>query len=487
MTISASRRALPALRLPGKLLGPLAVTLAAMAAAIILARLGLWALLLPVYAGALTAAVFRPTHTAFCLLVLAIVFEPNAIDFTRYMADAIYQMPPGWEQALGLTTSPIEVVAILVAISLTLRRTGGHVLASLPAVAWAIPAVIVLGLLYGLYRGAPGNLAYTEVRGLIAGLAVFVIAMRCGQQHLGLIVKATAAAVAVLAAVITSRYLVYVKFGETSRPLEGVFSHEGSVIMGVGLVIAGAALMRSKDTKTTVGLFVYCLLVFGAMIVTGRRAATLVVLVAGLSVGGFSLIRRPALTIAIAVPVLVVFGAYLGAFWNKEYGALAQPARAIRSQIDPTPRDDSSDTYRLIEKTNVIETVRVNRVFGVGFGRPFIQFQQLPDLTSFWPLQFFTPHQSVLWLWLKMGWLGISVVLGFVVVLLKRCLEALQENDRDSPAWSTAAVLFTVTLMFVVYSTVDIAFAGARQLAPMAVAAALILQLKTAWRAESND
>ena len=131
--------------------------------------------------------------------------------------------------------------------------------------------------------------------------------------------------------------------------------------------------------------------------------------------------------------------------------------------------------------------MRVNRVFGVGFGRPFIQFQQLPDLTSFWPLQFFTPHQSVLWLWLKMGWLGISVVLGFVVVLLKRCLEALQENDRDSPAWSTAAALFTVTLMFVVYSTVDIAFAGARQLAPMAVAAALILQLKTARRAESND
>ena len=171
-------------------------------------------------------------------------------------------------------------------------------------------------------------------------------------------------------------------------------------------------------------------------------------------------------------------GAYLAVYWNQDYGTIAQPARAIRSQFQPSSRDDSSDLYRTIEKYDVVETIRYNRVFGVGFGRPFIQFQQLPDLTSFWPLQSYTSHQSVLWLWLKMGWLGISVFLGLVVVVLSRCLERMRGLKATDANWTLAAVLFSGTLAFIVYATVDLAFAGSRAGASAAVLAALALGLR---------
>jgi len=179
-------------------------------------------------------------------------------------------------------------------------------------------------------------------------------------------------------------------------------------------------------------------------------------------------------------------GAYLAVYWNQDYGTIAQPARAIRSQFQPSGRDDSSDIYRTIEKYDVEQTIRYNRMFGVGFGRPFIQFQPLPDLTSFWPLQSYTSHQSVLWLWLKMGWLGISVFLGLVVVVLSRCLERMRGLATANADWAVAAVLFSATLAFIVYATVDLGFAGSRAAAPAAVLAALALGLRRSGKEQAD-
>ena len=474
----APARPLPAWALPLRILMPLVLLCAAGAAALLVAQMGLWSLLLPVYGLAAIGAIALPKQTAVVVLFAVIAFEPGAIDFTGPVADALYQFPPGWENAFGVTTSPVEVVAVLIALSLSLRGLQGvHSLPPLPLVAQGVLLAIALGLVYGLARGGPSNLAYTESRGLFVGVAVFTIAARLGGANTSTLARIVVAATAILAVTVLLRYLLLIRPGTSGVPAEFQFAHDNSLVLGVGLVVGATRLLTVSGLQARVGLVLYCLLVMASMIVMGRRAATLVLMVGGLSMGGLLLPKRPVLVISLGVPVLLAFAAYLGAYWNKEYGAAAQPARAVRSQIDPNLRDESSDTYRTVEKANVIETIRVNRVFGVGFGRPFIQFQGLPYLQDYWPLQLFTPHQSILWLWLKMGWFGISVFLGFAIVALKRCVEYMRSADTTTPEWSTAAVLFTTILMFLVYATVDLAFAGGRQLLPFAVATGLIFAL----------
>ncbi len=474
MTVSETAGSLaPLWRFPTRLVGPGALAVGALAAAGLVQLAGLWSLLIPIYCAALLAAVLFPKHSAAVLLMAGIIFEPAAIDFTKPISAALYSMPPGWDHALGLTISPIEVAAVATAISLMLRHSAGRVPLRLPLAVWAVPAIMFLGLAYGLYKGAPANLAYTELRGLLVGIAVFAITLRLGPQHLPFLARAVIGSVTVLAIIILARYFFIVRAGTSQVPIESAFAHEGSFIFGIGLLVGLARLLHLRDLRSILLTGGYCVLVTLAMMATGRRAGTLVLVASVLSFGLLLFPRRPVLVIAAAIPLVLLSGAYLAAYWNHDYGTIAQPARAVRSQFEPSSRDDSSDLYRTIEKHDVIETIRYNRVFGVGFGRQFIQFQSLPDLTSFWPLQSYTSHQSIAWLWLKMGWLGISVFLGLIAMVLARCLVQMRGLNVSDTGWTAAAVLFSAMVAFAMYATVDLGFASSRAVAPAAAIAAL--------------
>lgn len=443
--------------------------------------LGIWAVMLPVYAFGLLLAAFRPKAAAFAILVTAIILEPGAIDWTKPIAAAFWQMPPKLEKLTPFTTSPLELFTMVAAASAFLTKPSQ---VKLPLIAWAVPGVLALGFLYGWLKGGPSNLAYNEARGLLVGIAVFVLAARVMPRDPASLIKPVMVAVTLLAVSIVARYAIYVRGDRLDVPSEFAFSHEGSVILGVGLVISIVAFFRQDAAMgQRVIAAVCCLIILAAMIASGRRAATLVLLVGGGTLGLAMLPRRPRLVLALAIPILLCTGAYLGAYWNKEYGALAQPARAIRSQFDPSLRDESSDEYRTIEKVNVIETIRANRLFGVGFGRPFYQVRPLPNLQRFWPLQYYTPHQNVLWLWLKLGVVGISVVLAFATVAMSRCIQAAR-HARTDEEWAVAVVCLTVLVMFLMYSTVDLGFIGPRSVAPAVIACAVAFSFAKAGQQE---
>jgi O-antigen ligase len=444
--------------------GLLAATIPAMTV------LGLWAVMLPVYAFGLLVSALRPQLAAYLLLITAIVIEPGAVDWTKPLSAALWQMPPKFENLVQFTTSPLELFVLVAAASALLTRPSQ---VKLPALAWAVPVVIVLGFAYGLSKGGASNLGYNEARGLLIGVAVFVLAARVFPRDTQMLIKPVLVAVTLLALSIIARYLIYVRGNRLDVSMEYAFSHEGSVILGVGMVVSAVSIFRTGATNPQRVLSaICCLIILAAMLASGRRAATLVLVVGAGTLGLVMLPRRPKLVIMIAIPVLLATGAYLGAYWNKEYGAMAQPARAIRSQFDPSLRDESSDQYRTIEKYDVIETIRVNRPFGVGFGRPFVQFWPLPNLQHMWSLQNYTPHQNVLWLWLKMGIVGISVILGFATLAMSRCMDEMKEAATEEE-WAVPVICLTVLVMFLMYSTVDLGFIGPRSVAPAAVACAV--------------
>lgn len=469
------RRATPLVALPARLVGPMVCAAATGTAALLVAYMGLWSLVLLLYLTAVALAVLSPTKAAAALLFTAIVIEPGAVDFTRPLSLAVWQMPSGFENAVPFTTSPFELVTFAAATSAFFRFKSKI---QTPLLAWGVPAAVALGFAYGLYHGGASNLAYNEARGIVAGIAIFILTSRVLPNDVRKSLKLTLSAMVILAGITIVRYLTMARTGNFDVPAEFLFSHEGSVILGIGLMVGVLAIASiDTDSMTKLSLVAYCLLISVAMVATGRRAATLVLLIGGLSIATLLFSVRPKTVLVSGLIIGVLGTGYMTTYWNKEYGAAAQPARAVRSQISPSQRDQSSDIYRTIEKYNVVETIRLNPTFGVGFGRPFYQFQPLTDMTAWWPLQYYTPHQSVLWLWLKMGLIGISIFLGFALLLLQRCLTTMRHYPNDLE-WSVAALAFTGLLMFLIYATVDVGFAGPRALAPAAVLAAVALRIR---------
>jgi hypothetical protein len=450
-----------------------------------LAVMGYWALVIPLYVSAAVGALFFPRQFVFVLLVVAVVIEPQEIDFTAPLARAIYFMPPAIKGFFPLTISPLEVALLLTAASLAMRPRVNPVKHGLPILIWAVPVVFAVGWLYGMRGGGESNLAYHEARGLIFASVAFFIAWRIGLTHHRAARVALFTASTGLSSLLLIRYLFYTR--ESQSLTETAFAHEDSVLLGIGLVLGCLLLLRVRKDPARLLLFSHNVLVLAAVMATGRRSATLVVLVAALVLIWLLLPRRPLVVLAVTVPLMLAGGIYLAAYWNQQYGAAAQPARAIRSQFDPNPRDDSSDQYRVNEKSNVLATIETNRPLGVGFGRPFAQFIPLPDLTEQWPLQAYTPHQNVLWLWLKMGIFGIAVMLALWVLALQRCLIALR-SVRWRAEIPVAPLLIAATLLiYLTYARVDLALIGTRSAVPLGVALALAFCLPLARKEEKAD
>ncbi len=462
-------------RAPGEMMGLVFVCGLVLSSAVAVAIMGPWALAVPLYVGLLACAIIAPERAALMLLTLAIAFEPGAIDISKPVSAVLYQMPPGFTKPFGLTMTPVEALTALIALSLLLHsRPQSQARSRLPLLVYLAPAVLITGFLYGLRKGSQLNIGYEEARGLLFGMCAFFIAWRLAPAPSPAWPKAFFAGTSLLAGVVLVRYFTVTAAGTSSVPLEFAYAHEDAVFLAIGCLTAGALFLRAQSRSARFWLTLYSLLELGALFATGRRAGTLVLIVGALVAAWLTFRHRPRLVIAIGLPALLVTTAYLGVYWNKQYGTLAQPARAIRSQFSPNARDLSSDVYRQVETFDVVQTLRGNRIFGVGFGREFIQYQPLPSLTSFWPLQSFTPHENTLWLWLKGGVFGAAVFLGIWVLAFKRCLIAIRSR---SETWVLPMVLASVLTMYLAYAGVDQGLVASRSVSLLAVTLALCFSL----------
>ena len=467
----------PPLAVPWWALSAVLVTALALAGAVLVAVLGYWALLVPLYAGLLALALVSPRGSALTLLFAGVAFEPAAIDQTRPISMALFDMAPALKNLFPVTISPFELFITITALSFAFRARSGERLRPLPVLVWAAPLVVLMGVAYGLSKGGDSTIAYHEMRGLIYASLAFCIARKMMGPNGWPVARVALMATTSLSLIILARYWFYTRDGNSPVSLEAAYAHEDAMFLGLAFVLGCCLMLRTARPGRRLALVLHNLLVLGAILATGRRAGTLVLIVGMLLTFVFLVPRRPGLVLMLSMPVFLLGSLYLGAYWNKSYGALAQPARAIRSQIDPNARDDSSDQYRVVEKFDVEQTIKLGEIFGVGFGRPFAQFQPLPSLTDFWPLQSYTPHQNILWLWLKMGVAGISVFLGIWILALRQCLSNLRGLARARVVPVLPMLTAAGLVMYLAYARIDLALISTRSCALLAALIAIGLSL----------
>jgi O-antigen ligase len=112
--------------------------------------------------------------------------------------------------------------------------------------------------------------------------------------------------------------------------------------------------------------------------------------------------------------------------------------------------------YRFIENLNVAYTIHLAPIAGVGFGKKFHIFVQMPDISSFLWWEYIT-HNSIVWIWIKTGvggFISLLYMIGFTLICGARTLHRLKGGDMSAIA--LMALLYL--MMHFSYAYVDMSW-----------------------------
>ena len=336
----------------------------------------------------------------------------------------------------ALRLSPADLL-LLVLVAICVARSGTGRTARLPRSGPSIPlyclfGAVLLGVAWGISRGGDTRIALMEARPYVYLVSTFVLASvmlttRSAIRSViwGLIIGIGFKSAQGLATFLAVRDAV-------PRP-EAVLGHEEAVFLSLFLLLTIALWLFELrgPMRTTATLLAPVVLM--ADLANSRRAAWLIIavgFVALVAIGFAVLPSRRRFIARIVLGVALVLAVYLPAYWDRT-GGFAQPARAVRSEVSPSPRDLSSDFYRLQEDANLWFNIAAAGPLGTGFGIPIDYALPIVDLSETNPFIKYIPHNGVLYIPMRMGIPGAIVfwsVLGAAIISAARLAKS---HDRE--------------------------------------------------------
>ncbi len=238
------------------------------------------------------------------------------------------------------------------------------------------------------------------------------------------------------------------------------------------VTLLAAFVFRPRKSMLPFALLIAAVPVTYIYLVAQRRAAIAALMVAVLMMV-VTLFWRRRRAFWVVVPIMSLIGtAYMAAFWNST-SSIAFPVQAIKPMIAPgsaTAEDVQSDLYRIIETFDLNATIRANPLLGHGFGKQFYRPIPLPNI-DFFALNAYLPHNSVLWVWTKLGFGGFVAML---YLIGKAIMLGADRVRRIASGVDLVVALSAVTFvaMYAVYTYVDVSW-DARNTVILGVACAI--------------
>ena len=322
--------------------------------------------------------------------------------------------------------------------------------------AYVAYVLIVIGAeIHGLVSNGDFKLSLWEIRPQVYGFIMFVLAATLVEnreqlKRLGLVLLLAIFAKAVIGGF---RYFVTVH-GDLGSQLE-VLAHEDSYFLSMFITAAFAGLIWIRNRRFVILMSLGSVVATVTILANSRRAG---VFAAAGAIGVVVLLAyafEPSLRKRIAM--LCVIGVIAGAgfltyAWNKEFGIQAQLVRPVRSLVDPSSRDLSSDLYRTAETTNILVTYRTSPIIGVGFGSPFLMIYPIADISDIYPLWNVIPHNSLLWVGMRMGALGFIAFWGLIGIAVLEGFDVMRKQRdplvRAIAAFALAAVAAEIAVAY---------------------------------------
>jgi len=347
----------------------------------------------------------------------------------------------------GVPITPAEILMVVTAAAAVTRSSSEHSLqwprGRLFNAYMAYLVVVLFAELHGLLGGGDFKTSLWEMRPQAYGFILFVLTATLVEERVQIERLALVFLLATLAkgAIGSFRYF-FTLHGQLGSGLE-VLAHEDSYFLAMFMTVTLAALLWIKNRRLVTLMSIGSLLCLIAMLANSRRAGVFAAAGAVAVVLLLAYKFEPPLRKRIAwVTLLVVVAgaAFVASAWDKEYGIQAQLVRPIRSLVDPSARDFSSDLYRTAETANLLFTYHTSPVVGVGFGRPFDIVYPMADISSIYPLWNVIPHNSLLWIGMRMGTIGFIAFWGLIGLAVLTGFDVIRRR-RDPFVRAVAAVI----------------------------------------------
>jgi hypothetical protein len=410
-----------------------------------------------------TAAVSlaRPVVGIYVVVFLAVLGDPLTVPSYPFQKNLSSQ-----ESMLfisrGISFSPLEVclgallVGWLLRMMTTRRWTVHKGRLFTPLIVFT--GFMLFGLAHGLTSGGDRNAALWEFRTLLYLPVLYVVITNLferREQYVRLYAY-------VMVAVFLNSLLAlwnYQGLSDLQREgMESFVSHGATLSMNAMVILLLASWMFRQSSWAWRMFLPFMLVPVTYMYLASQRRAAFVALIAALGVVGAVLLWTNRRAFWRVVPIVLIIGTvYTAAFWHDETSTAGFPAQAVKSVIAPndiSERNQSSDLYRIVEKQDILATIRSSPITGIGFGKPFLRPFPLPQI-NFFLLAPYMPHNSVLWIWIKGGIGGFIALIYLFGVAMHTGARAVLAGGRGDHA-ATVLTSVTFVLMYAIFSYVDI-------------------------------
>ncbi len=418
---------------------------------------------------------FRPAVGVYILVVGAALFESFSLNFPDSLTDKVpfFKSFASLGSPIPLPFTLAETVMFLaLAVIAVKRMVDRKAPLEMGPLSWGIglySVALVGGFIHGVATGGDVNIALWEVRAPLYLFLVYILAFTAlhDRTQVQRLIWLLLIAIATKGLLGTWRFLVTLG-GDLSKVPEvstfnSLLSHEESLFLAFFLATGLLLYLFRSNGKQLKFVALFSLPVLIAFLANERRAGIMAfVIMAGvIGLFAFALIpeRRKRLGTVAAVSLLL-FPPYAMAFGNSD-GIFAQPARAVMSAFVPDPRDLSSNSYRVAETESLKQNIARNPLLGAGYGKPIVWYVPIPDLSHLFSFWAYIPHNTVLWIWLRLGFLGFIAfwfLVGRIIVQ-----GATAARNTDTPYLRGIAVLTVATITaWIALGALDMGFADFR-------------------------
>ncbi len=418
---------------------------------------------LPIGLGVLLAIVTHPSATFSLLLFCTLLFEQYQIFGLEAPLTLRVPFFENFNNSIGvpLPTNPVEVL---------LGTVGGS---------WLIAGVVtrrirfqanplqgpMLGLMgmlffffaFGIARGGVFNIALWEIRALFYLGISFFVGSQIIRTHKQVVTNTWCILLPVSIKGFQGVWRWLVDLGGDIGDIHAITSHECAIFIMTSFVFSMALVTFHGPRSMLIYTAATAPTTFITFIYAQRRIAY------GCLVFGMIMLflylpkKLKKIGLALTLAAIPVIGVYFAAFWNNT-GGLGMPVQQVRSIFgeDATGEVDSSNTYRDVEKFNLIETIRTYPA-GVGFGNKYLIVIPLDEVD--FPLWDYIPHNCILWMWVKTGFVGIAafyICIGLMVIQL-----TIDFRTTTRPLYKcliVMAVVFLICQVVVAYYDLQLTF-----------------------------
>ncbi len=349
--------------------------------------------------------------------------------------------------------------------------------------------MVTLNYIRGWADGSDYHIMLQEVRAQFYLAIAYLMALNMVEERkdIGRILWFSALCIGLKGILYT--YRRYITLGNGEIGDQGVGSHEEAFFFNcfVGLLLT-LWLCRYQPKLTRLMWVLLPTTVLG-FLATNRRAGTagFIVAVPVIILAAYrGLPERRRLAAILGILCVTLGPAYYHTFKNSS-SQIAQPARAVKSHFEPDERDAASNAYRDAENANIMATVKQSlptTLFGYGYGKPFFKVFPMVDIGNLYDKWDILPHNQILWIWMRTGFVGLLAFFALVSTALIRCMQVLRRPSGDDREYRALAIWTSgVLVMLVVFGMLDLQISNYRNM----IFVGLLLGLLEGHRLRSRE